>query len=327
MVAAVLALLAAVMVTVTYRVLTEHLDYASVRRRQLDVWAATAAIACFGLIVYGNATTPRVQAPPLPTELLVPPDAAADPVRRMGGPTPVVSPPPQIEPAVAPVTIEDPGAVAVVLAEAPSVLPDADTRVEQSPRPRATSASVYLGPETATATAVVLIESTPLPSPTARALEPRTATPRPSPTGRPQPTTVPPTEQPPPLPSATPHCGDPNDIRIVVSRLSTRRNDVGGEIVIDYSFDMRNDSTFPVTVAKMRVTVTRLGGGAEEFASHGLDDVTIEPGASYQIKRSITLETRPPPVGEVNLCLTYRTETCNEGVPRGGNRCRIVDGF
>jgi hypothetical protein len=309
-------------------VLTEHLDYASVRRRQLDVWAATAAIACFGLIVYGNATTRRVEPPPTPTEPGAPADSAVDPVRRINQPTEGSAPPPVLEPVEAPDTVDDPGAPSVLVADGPSSPPEAGSAEQKPARARATIETVYLGPETATATPAVLTLATPWPSPTIRAVEPSTVTPRPTIVQRPQPTPLPPTSQPPPLPSATPHCGDPNEIRIVVSRIATRRVDIGSDIAIEYSFSIRNDSAFPVTVAKMRVTVTRLGGGAEEFASQPLEEVTIEPGALYPVSdRRIALETRPPPVGEVNLCLTYRTETCREGLPRGGNRCQIVDGF
>jgi hypothetical protein len=133
---------------------------------------------------------------------------------------------------------------------------------------------------------------------------------------------------PPLLPSATPYCGDPALIDIEVANIRTRRRNQGQDMVVEYSLDIRNRSPFPVTLRDMRVTVSRLGGGGQEqFASQPLTDVTIEPGAVYPVASRVVLETRPPPVGQVQFCLTYATETCGRYNRSGNTRCQVVEGF
>ena len=316
------ALLLATVVTVAYLVLTEHLDYTSVRRRQLDAWAAAAAIGCLGLILYGNVSVRRTaqhdeesipdatleQAVPVgrktPVHLEVPPDAAAPAPRLI-----VVAPPP----ADAAVPESPPPAAD---AQGPSREQVNGPVLDHPPLVRLPGEPT-LQPTLAADPSVPTL--TPVPGTTVQPWVPATATPAPPATSTALPT---------PEPRATPHCGDPADIKMSVVNLHSDREDVGGELVVDYSFDIRNDSAFPVSVVQGFVTVTRAQGGSETYGTQSMADVTIEAGAVFPVARRIPLDTRPPPFGDVRICVNFWMETCGQRreLDRGG-QCQQVTGF
>lgn len=329
MLVAVGALIVAVATTVAYRLLTEHLEYASVRRRQLDVWAAGVAVLCLAGVVYGTAAARRSARPGGPAPDGGPGTSPA-PVKRQGpvrldggseeGPAPAgeglltLGPPPGVGSA-------QPTPAAIMTARR---VPDevgsvaSPTLLLQLPLP----ATPKVPPPPPDPAPTVLPTTTfeagggpnPLPPPA-------TSTP-------PAPTALPPTAAPTALPTATPHCGDPAQIEVRIEDLRTRRRTVGRDLVVEFAFDVRNRSEFPVTLVDMRATVSRIGAGSEQFASMALEDVTIEAGAVYPVARRVTLEARPPPVGTVQLCITYAAESCGQRVPYSvGSQCQRVPGF
>jgi hypothetical protein len=223
MLAALLALFVAVAVTLTYLVLTEEMDYASVRRRQLDAWAAIAAIGCMAVILYGNATGRRdiENRPDVPEPFSIA-ETADPPVRRQTPGSPESLP------------VEEPPSV-IVLADGPAQAPQLEATIQEDlgaaleshddgepdssepelvatdlpakappppPQPESRDVRSELVPPT-----VMAIGPTPSPESPSRPVLPgiiqpiRTRTPTEEPTSAP--TRL-------PYASPTPHCGDPD---------------------------------------------------------------------------------------------------------------------
>jgi hypothetical protein len=334
MLAALLALFAAVATTFVYLLLTEEMDYASVRRRQLDAWAAVAAIACLAVILYGNASGRRSVERPLD---IVPPSGPlfdeAIP-RRTAAVT--------AAPTTAPAQLSPEAAVLVSEADTPAVedsLPAADTdrgdgeggianAPAVQPIPVATDSKETVAPPRFAQTEPTEGRGPTVPpvTPTLRAPQPPThvlpifvsPTPIPSATATRRATAVSP-----PLATVTPDCGDPDDISVNVGDLASSVERVGGDVTVHFKFDVKNDSGFPVTLGSMRVSAVVEGSGSDTFGSTALSPVTIQPGAVYPVEDAVRIERYPAPNERVQLCLTFVPETCGRSRPgnRMGGRC------
>jgi hypothetical protein len=139
---------------------------------------------------------------------------------------------------------------------------------------------------------------------------------------------VEPTEAPTRLASATPHCGDPEDIRLRVERLDTTLDRSGGDLVVSYRARIRNESPFPATMADVVVTALNHSAGSEHFGHATRPDVTLESGAVITLEGALTLTKSPPPFGSTALCLSFVGESCGKRPPYRVNRqCTTVRGF
>ncbi len=342
MIAVVLALMGAVCLAAVYVTATERMDYGSLHRRQLDVWASLAALVCLGGILFGGADAQRQLAlRPYPERpgvaaTIVPRLLAADLGHSDGAP--------QAE------------AVASdhVLASASDALPDGgpgagpdemrlrvDSDVRRSGRSSGGGASSPAGGEKPaypfpTAVFAPMIGATPQPS-AAVDLLPTTTPPLVriatrfrdgSVTGTPTPTVGPPTAVPTAAPSVTPHCGDPQDIRLRVERLDTTLDRSDGDLAVRYSARIRNESLFPATMADVVVTALNQTAGSEYFGHATRPDITLAPGAVIGLAGAVTLTKSPPPFGSTDLCLSFVGETCGQRPPYSViRRCRTVRGF
>jgi hypothetical protein len=352
MTAALLALAAAILTAVAYGTMTEQLDYATVRRRQLDAWAALSAFACLSGILYGGAEVQRevaaraestaaytvtagapeatvarregaaapLGAQAVATEALSP----AEPGPLAAAPESVAAPPPGVpavdEPVagVAPVAVEGPAGTrpepAGSGAPSPTAAVPAHLDVSTLAPPTATATAAPPSP-TATSHRVSV-------APTATSVRDGVATLPP----RPRPTEPAPTDLPPPPPSSTPHCGDPGAIRVVVERIDTSADRGGERLVASLTALVRNDSPFPVTLSSIRISAVNSDSGSEQYGSSTLPDTTIQPGARYELEAAVALTKRPPPFGSTELCLQFEPESCGAGNDRF-RRCQPVDGL
>ncbi len=345
MTAAVFALAMAVVMVIVYGVFAERLDYASVRRRQLDVTAALTAAVCLAGIVYGGAATrgrlPESSPPtPQPTVDAPSPQAQRAVVEVAGsvaGVTDLGNVPVQllagaIEDDVAqggqeidvpvgasegrgPEGRRSPGAAAATLEPVPLatlMVPEVSTptavTIPPSPTIRATT-------PTATATAVNVVVTR---VPTVRS--PATWTP-------PAPTAVPPTQMPLPLPSATPHCGDPYSGLVAMSDLSANADRDGQDLLVRFRARVRNDASFPLTVAEISATALNQVAGSEQYGNLRLADIAIEPGAVITLEGTVVLTKLPPPFGRTELCLSFAVESCGVRAERLVRQCANVRGF
>jgi hypothetical protein len=330
MLAALLALLAAVATTLVYLVLTEELDYSSVRRRQLDAWAAVVAVACMAVILYGNASG-RQHVLPTPEPDTVPPSIEHREVPRQSTAN---------APAVEPV---GPTAPVDVVADVGPVAPPAEIVAESEPLSEGGSSSERSeggvddgvpvdvpGKESTVPTPQLAVPGEPTMTPAPPTPVPPEVAPPPLPTRPlqvPGPTRVRPTSPPPttlptgvPYASPTPECGDPARIDIRVGDVTTEIDRSGGQVLVHFRFDVRNASDFPVTLASMRV---HAGAGPDIFGSTSLSEVTIESGAVYPVDDLVVIERYPAPSERVQLCVTFVPETCGRAraEQRMGGRC------
>ncbi|MCE7938743.1 MAG: hypothetical protein DYG90_09230, partial [Chloroflexi bacterium CFX6] len=86
MVAVLFGLSVAVVTACAYTILSERMDYASVHRRQLDAWAAMAAVTCLVGILFGGAEARSAAQSVTRQGRLEPagPAGAAAPIDRLG---------------------------------------------------------------------------------------------------------------------------------------------------------------------------------------------------------------------------------------------------
>jgi hypothetical protein len=339
MVTALLGLAGAVLTVVLYVALTEHLDYTSVRRRQLDSWAILMALAWLAGILYGGADARRA-AHVLPGPA-VRPTARVEPIHRIRPPVldrdpalVAVAPPsgPAV-PAARPGPQLATAAPAGVDAVGASAGEDGAAAGDRAGRRPAGAPPVAAG--AALPTAVLrqqpfggFFATSVAPPPTALALLLPTATPPPPSTATPPPTALPPTSVPPLPPPATPSCGDPRDIRLAVEILEAEAEYREHDVVIRYRIRVSNESAFPVTMADIVVTALNRSSGSEQFGHDTRPDVLVQPGAVLPLDGAVQLTKRPSPFGETVLCLGFVGETCGAREPyRVTRRCSTVGGF
>lgn len=340
MAAALLALAGAVLVAVVYVALAERMYDGSFHRRQLDTWVALAALVCLSGILYGGTVARRDVARRIPRALATPiivyrqhapdlsrsadltvsdevvPDAAqriADEVTQ-GGP---------VDGTEAPI------------ADAQSADTGAESRrvrsVGQPAEREALPVMRLPTPEVAPifgATAAPPPLPSAAPSATLRPFGVATDIGQPFVTETPWPTSMPQTVEPTLVPSATPHCGEPDAIHLRVERLDTTLDRSGGDLVVRYRARIRNESDFPATMANIVVTALNHAAGSEQFGHATRPDVILSPGAVITLDGVVTLTKSPPPFGSTDVCLTAVGETCGRRPPyRVIRQCSTVRGF
>lgn len=342
MAAGVFALVGAAVVAVAYVVLSERFDYSTVSRRQIDVWAALTAFACLGVILYGGLEAQRElrrhprQALPAPLTRQVVHRLHQPDLRLVAAGGSV---------AEADSASADAAVSAVSGMSFPSDPPGDWRRSDEPARDRSSDDEDNVVEATATArtdaalptaqTAPFVVptqigEPGPGPSPTATAMPIPIVTDRPPPlvTLTPHPTSDPPTPEPTSIASATPHCGDPEDIRLRIERLDTELGRRTGSLEVSYRARIRNESDFPATMADVVVTALNHSAGSDHFGHASRPDITLAPGAVITIEGALTLTKSPPPFGSTDLCLSFVGETCGRRPPyRVVRQCSTVRGF
>lgn len=353
--AALFGLVVAVVTACAYVLLTEHMDYASVPRRQLDAWAAMAAMTCLVGILFGGvearteamlraeqarqglpvggtapmAPIPRLVEPPLGGAQAVPAAAEAPDVRVELLPDPAV---PAVADPVADVFDADDDAVSSdrspdpapivpslldeVLPVAP--VPEAERWAVPTPIVRRTGPSGIFAPATATPA----VAERPGKAVVITAVPPL-------PTPVPPTATLAPTLAPTAPPAPTAFCGDPNDIRVVLDigdADADRRSDPQG---IRYRSTVRNDTAFPLNLTSIVITAQDSRSGADQFGSDRRIDVQIGPGGTAEINGIVKLDKYPSPFGRSELCVAFVAETCGRRSDQRPvtRRCTSISGF
>jgi hypothetical protein len=348
MTATMVALVGAVATVIAYGALADRFDYASVRRRQLDVVAALVAFLCFGGIVYGGVQT-RLHArdhrapPAAPTVTTPAPDgAAADPGQAIAvAPAPSSAPvqllaPPVDGPQPPPVPVgetaggsgtgpdRDEPALTGYRGVPLATLPALPTPVALATNAVAPTLGPTLVAVVATATRLVAPATATAVSPIVTRVVPPVAPPTRTPV---PPTPVLPTQVPMPLPTSTPNCGNPAQAQVTMSDLSASADRSGTDLVIRFRAQVRNESAFPVTIADTSVTAVNKVAGAEQYGYARLPDVTIEPGAVITLDGAVNLTKLPPPFGTTELCVSFALDTCGLRAERPVRQCHPVRGF
>lgn|GEM_PF-2453886 len=330
MTASLVALAAAVVTVVAYALLADRLDYATVHRRQLDVWAAMAGFVCLTAMLYGAADVRREA-----RMQRMSPDAAATPsevverhepvplrVDDSGGGVVEKSDESVVIVAVVPGTDDDQvqprssGVVETLLLrrggdrevdaaeefESPAVaVPTQDLPLAQEVLTPSLGAPMFSTPPLPTQAPVVVVAT-------------ESAQPPPQPTSPPA-TQAPPTASPQPLPTATPHCGDPADIDVTLQVVYARFDRQAEPPRVGYEARVTNHSTFPVRLVDILVSVESRSVGAEQFGHSTLRDVDVEAGVVYSLAGEVELTKSPPPFGTSQVCVSFVTETCGRSLP------------
>jgi hypothetical protein len=352
MTAAVLALGVAVITVVAYAALAERSDYASLRRRQLDLWAGATACLCFGAIVFGGVAARAGQAapPPRPT-LAVPERLPEDRVGEPVGAVAVADAPDAEPPAAPPVGLLAPPAVAPPASEGAPIEAAAVSGVPEGqdpeaaepenldpagappgqvpvgggaqPLPPGPAATAQIPPGRPTDAAV----AAPATSTIVARVATRPAAPRvpPSPTDRPPPPTA--TEAPPPLPTLVPNCGDPSGAQLAMRELSASADREGSDLVVHFGARVVNDSDYPLTLSDVSAAALNQTAGSEQYGHVRLADISVEPGAAIDLDGAVQLKKLPPPFGRTELCVSFVLESCGQRADRTVRQCAAVRGF
>ena len=340
--AALLALISAVLTLLAYLLLTDQLDYATVRRRQIDAWAAMTGLVCLVGIAYGGLDARRAalgfadldaSAPRVPVEVkrIGHPELTTPSSARLGvgdGP----ASPAQVgsslgEPEPDPVELLDRDVDADAGAPPASDLPRvglAEPRSDPDPAPIAQPLGA------AVQDAVESVIAAPAPSVqrvvTRAPLEPV----RPAPTIElllPSVTPAPPA-QPTEPPAPTPYCGDPEAIRMTLRIEDARVDRESDPQAVRYRARITNEAGFPVGVRNLLVTAQDSRSGADQFGSDRRPDLQIEGGHAVAIDGSVKLEKYPSPFGRSELCVSFVTDACGRQAPFPiTRRCFSISGF
>ncbi len=339
--ASMLALGAALTTLFVYHLLTEHLDYASVRRRQLDAWAAASALTCMLIVFYGRVED-RFGQGAIGVERAGPRPAA---ILRVHQPSLYLPPAKAAEPEGLAVPLDEPGSLGEATTGGDIALPESDSkpetlsseepnvpRIEAVPMPDdiLNASAKTAAPLLSEGPAIEAVE--PEPSPTIQRLVTRApvfVTAPPVPTADPQPTLVAPKPDLPTLvPPPTPHCGDPEAIRVslrideaVVDRDDDRQ-------VIRYRARLRNDSSFPVTASRMVVTAQDSRSGSDHFGSDRRPDLTVDREHEVQFEGAVRIDKHPSPFGRSELCISFVSDSCGRQPEFATTRrCFAISGF
>lgn len=348
MVATLLALGCALLTVVAYGVAADRLDYATVQRRQLDVWVATIGFVCLVTILYGSAEVRRAESP------------VGTAVPFLATEAPAVAR--HAEPDLHRVTLPEQPAAAIDTSIVPQVVASADQASSQAagneqadsayyvfrrPRPDVVpTAPSWAPPPTAPAmpsppgeltwqgvltpmlealpiaTPTIRFESIAVPSPAATDVprEPTVAAPPP----RPMPTLP---VQLPPLATPTPQCGDPQDIRVELVVLDAYVDRDGTSLGVTYRAEVRNRSAFPVTLTDISA-VAESGEVSQRYGHRALPSVALEPGVLHRLDGRVELTKSPSPFEMSVMCVSFVPETCGRSVPyRLTKHCLTTRGF
>jgi hypothetical protein len=350
MFATLMALGGAVVTVLLYAVAAERMDYATVQRRQLDLWVAAIGFGCLVTILYGAAE-----------------------VRRTNGAVPTPAPmaatrPPLVTRHFAPdlhrgTVPSDPAAAGDEAVAAQAVATDNGAPISSAAtepaapyyhgigwrRPTAVSLP---GPQPVAPASLPVASAVSMPSwrgvftpvlevlPLATPMPPgheipiatlaATALPR-DPTDVPPPQRPLPTEPPdvgPPLPTATPYCGDPQDIRVTLDVVDAFVDRGGDTLAVGYRAEVRNASAFPVTLVDIAAVVESRDVGSERFGHQSVSDVALEPGVLHRLDGRVELTKSPPPFDLTRLCVSFVPQTCGRALPyRITKHCFDTRGF
>lgn len=340
-----------------YQIGCDRLEGGSLRRRQLDAWAALSGILALGLILSGGASVgdaaARQDRPAAPSDA----PAATVPARstdagHSGSGAPAAAPA-----AHAPVAaVGDTGPAAPPEAVASSNLagpapsgsetgsepvdsdgqPEAgaDPRAPEEPAPHSVTAPTApagpAGPPAAPdpvqfiGVAPTRAALAPTPQPISPVIAPPVVQPI-SPTSAPEPTV----EAPPEAPQApTPVCGDPRAIKVSLSFDEAQAERRGQEQVVRFRARLRNDSGFPIVAGSMVAVAQDGRSSADQFGMERLPDVQIEALRGLVLEGMVAISKQPSPMSRSELCITFVAETCGL---RGDNpltrRCFNIGGF
>lgn len=335
------ALAAAVVMALAYTVLAERASYASVRRRQLDAWAALVALVCLLFLFSGGHDVRRsyerrlALAPPAPTlavaigrqapvSLKTPlPDAVARPSGAVARAASDVAPAPE---AVAVEAAPPPSDGGVRRGTDAGRTIDARPIVADAPDAAAQPALVAEGtgvPVDATVPARVptparqirIGDPPPLVVPTLQPATPRPSMPQPPPS-------------PTPTATATAVCGSPDDIDLSVAVREARADRTDGELVVRYRVEIGNEASFPVSLVNIHVTALNSAGGSETYGHASRPDMDVAAGAAVTIEGGLRLDRSPGPFGRTELCVTFSADSCGRRSRyEAFRRCTTVNGF
>jgi hypothetical protein len=168
------------------------------------------------------------------------------------------------------------------------------------------TAVVYRPPPTAAPVVIVL------PS----ALPPPTSTPRP------------PVVEPRAPQEPTPHCGNPNEIKVQLSVVDAYAERDADRHVVRYHAEIENQSGFPIEITNIVVTAQDAKSGSDQFGNERRSDVRIDALTDFALKGGVTLEKHPSPFGRSELCVSFVTQTCGQR-SRFPNtrRCANISGY
>ncbi|HRA21726.1 MAG: hypothetical protein IPJ58_05435 [Ardenticatenia bacterium] len=330
-----LASLWALATLVVYQVCSDRWEAASVRRQQLDAWAALSALAALAAILHGGASaSSAAYAPQRPENPVVAPAANTRAV-----------------PIAPDAALPDglPGAAIVISAGADggpvqdqdlAVIPDITDRGAFAADDEVAGEALASRPtEAAVAAPASLADLPPDPgNPPARSPEPPAAAdpvdlvglapirPSATPTGLPiHPVIAPPVVKPisptrvaeptmaPPLPvplDPTPECGDPRDLKVGLS-IQEAQAERGGQLqVVRFRADLKNDSDFPIVATGMVAVAQDGRSSADQFGVERLPDVRIDALRSLVLEGRVALEKQPSPMSRSELCISFVAETC-----------------
>lgn len=342
-----------------YQIGCDRLEGGSLRRRQLDAWAALSGILALGLILSGGASvgdaSARQDRPAAPAGV----PAATVPARstdagHSGSGAPAAAPaahapmaaagdsepsaPPR---AVASSNMEDPAAAAsesdrpsaepdgqpAADAAAPAPLaPDPNPGVGSVPTATVGSAGAPAAPDPVQLIGVAPTRAAqaPTPQPISPVIAPPVIQPI-SPTSAPQPTVEAPPEAP-QVPS--PVCGDPRAIKVSLSFDEAQAERRGQEQVVRFRARLRNDSGFPIVASSMVAVAQDGRSSADQFGMERLPDVQIEALRVLTLEGMVAISKQPSPMSRSELCITFVAETCGL---RDDNpltrRCFNIGGF
>lgn len=325
---------------IVYQVACDRWDADSVRRRQVDAWAALSALLALGIILYGGAQVGRaaMEQPdsPVPGERVPERVASVEPLPQGGAldapgaavasvadgqpiapagsaPLPAAAVPGEApalgqenvreaDPAQAGRRPDPVAAAPEAAAPAPGLAPAPGSELAQ-PQPAQ--------PDPAGDDPVRLVPVTPtaraaaLPPP---ALQPIIVPPvvEPiSPTVQPEPTALP------ELPAVpTPACGDPRLLRVSLNIEEARAERDGDRQSVRFRARLRNDSGFPIVATGMVAVAQDGRSSADQFGVERLPDVQIEALAQLSISGAVALAKQPSPMSRSELCISFVAETC-----------------
>ena len=340
--AALLALMSAVLTLLAYLLLTDQLEYATVRRRQIDAWAAMTALVCIVGIAYGGIAArhdaegfgsreasavraavevKRVVYPDLARPAVVSSEVSFAPSVTVleGG---VASEPERVsDPDPNPQRVEG---ASTLGADGPKSIFLAEPRDDPGLAPIAAPA----GPEIRDAIEVVIAA----PTPTLQ----RVVTRVPLQPVRPAPTvelvlpsvTPEPPAQPTEPPAPTPFCGEPEAIRMTLRIDEARVDRESDPQAVRYRARVTNEAGFPVLVRNLLVTAQDSRSGSDQFGSDRQPDLQIEGGHSIAIEGAVKLEKYPSPFGRSELCVSFVTDSCGrQAAFPTTRRCFSISGF
>lgn len=351
MVAVLIGLSVAVVTACAYTILSERMDYASVHRRQLDAWAAMAAVTCLAGILFGGAEA-RSAAQAIARDgyagragagtaaaarfdrLVEPPLPGGDGQAATAAPAvhaPAVQPAPLAVPTTAPAPAEHPEgrrddpAPRVIAEPAAPQVPAAAPEIDLAPWLEPTVVTRRADPSGLYAPATPVPPAAPAVGRVAIVtLVPPTPSPAP-PTATAEPTSAPTVE-----PAPTAFCGQPNAMRLVLDvggAQADRRSEPQG---VSYRSTVRNDSAFPVSLTSLVITAQDSRSGADQFGSdRRAGAVEIAPGETMSIDGVVKLDKYPSPFGRSELCVSFIAETCGRRSDQRPvtRRCTSISGF